>query len=433
MVEAAVAAEVKVKTDALGGVEGKRGEVGPGVAAVLGVVGVDGAVQALAEFGEVAYGIGQCLGLSVVAVVVKVFADTVEVGVEGEQFVTVATFDDAFFYVKAVERADVAGKFTAGFVVFAFEEDEGGEFGALVFEAEGIAVFVCCGRDDGGWLGQMEVFKDIARDERRVARGDAQALVGDVGGEEALRVAVGGVKAVFLHEGGEVALRVVVGEVIAAKGADEVVQRHVQMAAVGGFAFAVAAQAEGILCAVVGEVLFAAFVPVLCAQGEGVARAAADFDAVVVTVGADAVAAEVRDDDGGVDGLLGCEGIGQRFRGGGAGRCRAGGGQGILFADVVGEVAQGGDAVFAQAAVVVRAGAVRAEFFCVVQGDAVKRAGRACAGVGGAVVVQAVLLNAAFFGALDGGAAGVFLEVFVDGVGCREHTAGVWWWQRSQF
>ena len=104
-----------------------------------------------------------------------------------------------------------------------------------------------------------------------------------------------------------------------------------------------------------------------------------------------------------------------------------------MCANVVGKVAQDGDAVFAQAAVVVRAGAVRAEFFRVAQGDAVMRAAGTEAGVFGAVVFEEILFNAAFFGALDGGAAGVFLDVFVDGVRCGEHAVWGGWWQRSQF
>ena len=223
------------------------------------------------------------------------------------------------------------------------------------------------------------------------------------------------------------ALRVVVGKVVAAEGADEVVQRHLHVAAVGGFALAVAAQAEGVLGAVVGEVLFVVFAPVLGAQGEGFACALLDCDVVVVAVGAaDAVAFEVFDDNGGVDGLVGREGVGQRFADWRAGRGRAGEWWWILCADVVGKVAQGGDAVFAQAAVVIRAGAVRAEFFRVAQGDAVMRAAGAEAGVFGAVVFEEILFNAAFFGALDGCAAGVFLDVFVDGVWCGEHA--VWYW-----
>ena len=182
-------------------------------------------------------------------------------------------------------------------------------------------------------------------------------------------------------------LRVVVGEVVAAEQGDDVVQRHVQVAAVGGSALAVAVQAEGVLCAVVGDVLFVAFAPILGAQGEGATCTFVDFDTVVVAASINAVAAEVRDDGCRGDGLLGREGVGQYLWGSGARWRRAEGGQGILFADVVGEIAQGGDAVFADAAVVVGAGAVCAKPFGVAQGDVVERASRAGAGVGGAVVV----------------------------------------------
>ena len=84
----------------------------------------------------------------------------------------------------------------------------------------------------GHGVGQADAFKDVARGKCRVARDNAQPLVGDIGGEVFAVVGVIRVKAVFAHGLRKMARRVVVAEVVDAKVVKEVIQRGQHVMAV---------------------------------------------------------------------------------------------------------------------------------------------------------------------------------------------------------